>query len=990
MRNTFDRITPPPPPPQDLVQTGNSAATKNGRGGLMKARYLHASLLGLTLILFVAPIFIFLLSGGIPGAAAQNLPEIAALGDDTYTEGDVAYFYLVHDRVEQPMKVSVTFSQTGSYMKPGDVGRKTVTLDVYPFRQTEIRIHTVDDNQDESDGSITMTINPGSGYTVGEDHPSSTVYVKDNDEPSISVRAGSAIREGRSATFILTARPTPASPLEVTVNVADPDDFAASGQAGSRVATIGTNGRGTLSVATIADGIDEDDGSITATIVKGSGYTVGSPDSGSVIVTDGGDPTPRISIAAGSDIEEGDTATFTLSASPAPTSPLEVAVNVADPGDFAASGQAGSRVATIGTNGRGTLSVATEDDGVENEDGAITTTVVNGSGYTVGSRARASVAVADGGDPTPRISISAGPNINEGGTATFTLTANPAPDSALEVTVNVSENGDFGAGAQIGAQFVSIGTDGRGFLSVTTANDVREEADGSITASLGAGSGYVLAPPTSATVRVRDLGGIKVSVAPVGSTVIEGDLATFRFTASQTPVSAINVNLRLTVSGDFVAGSQSWTDLVIIGADSVATLEIQTDDDGVDERNGSITATVVSGGGDYAIGRPASATIQINDNDAANSNSLVVSVGDAEIRENPRAGTPSIKFPVTLNKPADEWVVVTYETRETPSAFSPATGNQDYESVSGGVVFLPGETLKYAPVFVYDDDDAEEDETFEVVLTRIMGRAEIYTGVATGTIRSDPYDAERGVTEITLSVQPAVVEGQSFSFTLTAMPPPEDDLPVEITVTDGYEGDTSDFIATDREGSHTVIYHGDASLIWTLPEGENYTRQTFTIPTVNDRTDEADGPVFVEVLAPADESYLSQSPYREAVIVYDNDGGAPQMPVISVSDGDGGQPATELSGRVQFSVELDRPVHPDGKVTTHYAVHSGTAQPGQDYVLDYGRLEFLGGDDHKFVEIQIIDDDVTEGVETFKLKLSHPEGATIGDAEGIAIIEASD
>lgn len=858
------------------------------RGGRMNSARFRASLLGLTLALLAS--FVFLLSDGTPESAAQDVPEVSAVAAGPYTEGETAFFYLLHDRLDKSIGVSVTFTQSGNFLAPRQAGARTVALETGGYTQTTIRVPTVDDNRDEADGSITMTINPRSHYKISDpQYGSASVTVQDNDEPSISIsdpaisiRAGSAIREGGTATFTLTANPKPASPVDVTVNVADPGNFAASGQAGTRTVTIGTNGSGSLRVVTTDDGIDQDDGRITVTVAKGSGYTVGSRASVSVVVTDGGAPTPRVSIAAGSDIDEG-------------------------------------------------------------------------------------------------------------GTATFTLTANPVPSSALAATVNVTQQGDFGASGQTGSHTVTIGTDGRGTLSVATTNDEREEADGSITATLAAGSGYVLASSVRARVQVRDLGGIMVSIAPVGSAVIEGETATFRLTANPPPASSIDVNLRMTPDGDFVDHDSTWTTQVTIGSGGTATAEARTYDDTVDERNGSITATVLSGS-DYDVGSPNSARIIINDDDVADPSRRTVSVGDGQLLENPRAAPWDMRFPVTLSSPADQWVIVVYETREVPDADHPATAGEDYRHLVRSVVFFPGETVKHASVIVHNDDLDEETETFGIVLKDVIGPAEIANGVAIGSILPDPHDATRPITEITISVQPAVVEGQPFTFTLAAMPPPKDDLPIRVTVTDGYEGDTSytsDFIRTDREGEQTVTYLGDASLIWTLPEGQNYTRQTFTIPTVNDGIDEADGPVFVEVEVPSDDSYISQSPYRDAVIVYDNDGGAPQLPVISVSDGDDGQSTTELAGRVQFSVTLDKPVHPDGKVKVYYRTQSGTAHTS-DYAITYGWLEFLGGDDHKYVEVRIIDDAYTEGSESFTLLLSRPQGATIGDGEGIATIQASD
>ncbi len=845
----------------------------------------RASRIFATLALLAAPLLTISVSNARPAAADDSLPDIAGFAGDTYVEGDTAKFQIVHGKLSKPIRVNVTFSQHGSYVSASQLGRRTVTTVSNANRtQTTISIPTIDDNTHEADGSVTMTVNPGSGYTVVQGWASGTAVLTDNDDPridisdpSISVKAGSAIREGGTATFTLSANPRPASSFPVNVDIAQHGDFASEGQTGTRTVIIGANGRGTLSVATTDDGVDEDDGSITVTVLEGTGYSLGTRPSVTVEVTDGGTPTPRVSVAAASDIDEG-------------------------------------------------------------------------------------------------------------GTAAFTLTADPAPAADLDLTVDVSATGDFGLSGEIGLREVTVGSSGVATLTVPTVYDAFGEPDGSVSVTVIAGSGYLVTSPSMATVAVRDLGTTKVNITPVGSGVIEGETAAFRLIADPPPVYGISVNLRADVVGDYVGGALRWETAVSIGPDGIGRWEVSTDDDDTDERAGSITATVLNGD-HYNVGRTASASVRINDDDAA-VGVRTVSVGDATIRENSRTELPRLRFPFTLSSPTDEWLFILYETRETPNAAHPATAGQDYRAHRGAVWFRPGETAltKHTSIRVYNDDEHEEAETMELVITKIIGPADIAAGTATGTIEPDPFDAPRATPVISLSVQPAVVEGQPFTFTLTATPPPEDDLPITVTVTDGYEGDssyTSDFIIPAHEGSQTVTYLGEASLI-------DYTRQTFSVRTVDDRIDEADGPVFVEVEIPEDDRYISSLSYRGAVIVYDNDGAAPQMPVVSISDGDDGQGATEESGRAWFSVSLDRPVHPDGTVTVEYNVQSGTARPHTDFVPTYRTLTFAGGEDHKYVEIELVDDDIAERDENFIVRLWNPRGAALGDDVGHATILASD
>ena len=67
--------------------------------------------------------------------------------------------------------------------------------------------------------------------------------------------------------IVNTASLAPEAEIEVTVTVT---------QMGEHMVTIGTDGSTTLIIATTDDDADEDDGSVTATVEGGDGYTVGS------------------------------------------------------------------------------------------------------------------------------------------------------------------------------------------------------------------------------------------------------------------------------------------------------------------------------------------------------------------------------------------------------------------------------------------------------------------------------------------------------------------------------------------------------------------------------------------------------------------------------------------------------------------------------------------------------------------------------------------
>jgi hypothetical protein len=73
-------------------------------------------------------------------------------------------------------------------------------------------------------------------------------------------------------------------------------------------------------------------------------------------------------------------------------------------------------------------------------------------------------------------------------------------------------------------------------------------------------------------------------------------------------------------------------------------------------------------------------------------------------------------------------------------------------------------------------------------------------------------------------------------------------------------------------------------------------------------------------------------------------------------------------------------------VTVNYSTADGTATAGEDYTATSGTLTFSPGETTNTVFVQIIDDLIYEGDETFSLNLSDPTNATISDDQGIGTI----
>ena len=377
-------------------------------------------------------------AGQVPTPTAQQQqqqvadPEVTIAAGAGIAEGGSATFVLTADPVPAaPLGVTVTVATEGAFGITA--GERTVTIPT--TGSYTLTLATDDDGSDEPNGSVTATVAAGTGYTVGT--PSSgSVAIADDDVPDIEIAAGADVTEGTAASFVLTATPSPATALEVTVTIAASGDYGIT--AGERTVTIPTTGTYTLTLATDNDGTDEPNGSVSATLNAGTGYTVGTASTGTVAIADDDLPPPAVSVAAGSGVIEGGDAVFTVTADRAVDADLAVTLTVSEAAgsDFVAAADEGAKTVTIlAGKTSATLTVKTEDDRADEPDGSVTATLAAGSGYTVASSPKdaASVAVADNdaaGGTLPVLSVES-KSVQEGdGKVTLWATIDPFPSKA--------------------------------------------------------------------------------------------------------------------------------------------------------------------------------------------------------------------------------------------------------------------------------------------------------------------------------------------------------------------------------------------------------------------------------------------------------------------------------------------------------------------------------------------------------------------------------
>ncbi len=530
------------------------------------------------------------------------------------------------------------------------------------------------------------------------------------EDPEISITAGSAVTEGVAASFTFTANPTPAVALSVSVTVAQSGNYGAS--TGVRTVTVPTTGSFTLTVATSNDSTDEADGSVTATVNSGTGYTVSSTQSAATVaVSDDDDPPP-----------------------PPPPPPVpagcvsdEVLESARDYYDLNRD-----RAPGFGRNWRRVL--VAFGDVVDDQLTAFTAAeALEGEQLWFGWRPfrEALECIEAAQQPTdPEISITAGSGVTEGAAAAFTVTASPAPAANLDVTVTVSQSGDFGV--TTGARTVTIPTTGSYTLTVATTDDTADETDGSVTVSIDGGTGYTVSSSnSSATVAVADDDAPppppppppppaepQVSIA-AGNAVTEGGAASFTITASPAPAAALSVSVTVTQTGEF--GVTTGARTVLIPTAASYTLTVATTGDSVDETDGSVTATVNTDNGYTVSSSNSSATVTVADDDvpqisiSAGSNVTEGTAASFTLTANP---TPAagLTVNVTITQNGDYGAATGARTVTIPTTgtatFTVTTTNDTTDETDGSVTatidtgtgYTVSTTQNPATVNVYDND----------------------------------------------------------------------------------------------------------------------------------------------------------------------------------------------------------------------------------------------------------------------------------------------
>jgi hypothetical protein len=311
-------------------------------------------------------------------------------------------------------------------------------------------------------------------------------------------------------------------------------------------------------------------------------------------------------------------------------------------------------------------------------------------------------------------------------------------------------------------------------------------------------------------------------------------------------------------------------------------------------------------------------------------------------------------------------VTVNYATSD-----GTATAGSDYSSTSGTLSFADGETTKSFTVPITNDSLNEANETVNLSLSSVNGNATLGTpSTAVLTIIDDDPQPEITINDI------SILEGNSGQTTAVFTVSLSTKTTGQVTV----QYRTSAGTATSDEDYMTAF--------GTILFGPQQSSQTIFVPINGETLYEPDETFFVNLSNPTNAVIVKV----QGVCTILNDD-IPNMQLskssYTVNEGAGSASVVVVRGDISNAASVNYATS-DPAGLTNCNVINGIASSRCDYVTSVGTLRFAVGESSKTISIPIVDDNFTEGNETFAITLSNPSAGTTFGSNTTATVTIAD
>ena len=788
-------------------------------------------------------------TGTATGVIADNdLPVVIVTTNQTAVEeGETVAFTLTRiGDLSVPLAVRVSITERGEFLADGVPTRAAFAINAV---ETTLQVATVDDEVDEENGGVKATITEGATHRVG-DATTAAVLVTDNDGPEGTVTRTDlelgevdvtvsftrtryeASEDDEALVFAVTL--STLSTQMVVVKYATVSGTARVGEDyGAATGTLtfpALTTRQTIRVPIIDDNVVEEEETFTVRL-RNSNATIGVGEATGVIADN---DLQVVSVTTTQTVvEEGGTVEFTLTRIGDLTAPLTVPVRVTERGAFIADEDAVPTEATFAANvTTTTLQVATVDDEVEEENGAVTVTITSGATHQVGDAFIATAEVIDNDGPegvgtrddieiesdvtvsfaATRYEASEGDRVLDFAVRLSTATLQEVTVQYATVTGTATAGMDYAA--RTGILTFPAATTERTIRVRILDDDVVEEEETFTVSLRRAFNAKIEVGKATGVIADNDLR-VVVSIAANQTAVTEGGTAAFTLTRVGELTAPLTVPVSVTERGVFLTDEVPTAATFAANA-ATATLLVTTDDDGHVEANSSVTATITSGA--YQIGDAASATVVVIDNDVRG---VTVTPTALTIRE---GSSSSYMVGLDTEPTADVTVAVQVpegaEISVTPTALTFTAANWNAKQL--------------VVVTAAQDDDTVADDPLTIRHAVSGGDygAVIAPSVAVTILEDDPA--------IRIA-DAAAVEGAEMAFSVRLSVPSIQTVTVDWTTADGTAIAGQDYEAATGTLTFSALATAQTIRVPIIDDNLDEAAETFTVALRNSNVAIADG-----------------------------------------------------------------------------------------------------------------------------------------------------
>ncbi len=885
--------------------------------------------------------------GVAEGTIVDNEEVSVRIADaEAVIEGGKAAFAVTLSKASGQAVVLAYATRDVTAISPGDYAAEpngSMTIEAGKT-DTTIVVQTIDDTEKEEEETfeVVLTSAAGAGIVVGRSVGRGTI--RDNDTArTVRIADAEVVTEGEVATFVLTLSGASSQAVVVgyateDVTATSPGDYVAEPNGSVTIAVAETEV--VIEVQTTDDTEREDRETFVvrlgdvagATIGQGSGVAEGSIEDNegiSVRIAD-------VWVAEGAGV-----AAFVVTLSAESDAEVTVAYATVDGSAEAGldySSRSGTLTFAVGDTEK-EIRVSITDDALDEEDETFEVRL----SAPVGAVLSDVVATGTILDNEPSLRIDDVTVAEAAGEAVFKVTL--SPQSNWEVTLAyATADGSAEAGLDYsldsGTLTFAVGDTEKEIRIPITDDTLDEEAETFTVTLTNPTSAGVTRPVATGTIEDDD-------AAP--SLIVE-DLEVFEHEGTASISVLLTSESQETVVVRYLTEDVTATTALEDYLSSAGTLEFAPG-----QSLGQIEVGILEDGhveGDetfrvflreavHAGIADGEAVVTIRDNDVWSE----LRIGDAIAAE----GGGTATFAVSLTPAAVEMVTVGYATAD-----GSAEAGLDYTSDSGTLTFSAAETRKTFTVDVLEDTEVEQNETFTVELSDVLG-ARIALGIGVGTILDND-----GTSILTVADMEVGEEVGTARVRVVLSPARGEEVTVAYATSDG----------TARQGEDYTAVTNTLSIPIGGEEG------WIPIEITNDGIAEPDEAFTVTLSAPTHAILGNET---ATVAIVDDD-----LPVLSINN----PFAPEHQGIMVFMLSLDQVR--DEAVTVNYATMDVSATAGADYVSHAGIARIAAGALRQEIEVVIIEDAALESSETFEMVLSDARGAEMGVAVGRGTIQDND